>query len=125
MMQRLMLRDEALHLKSSVNVILRHADLSTTERYLGKVNDTEAIRWIEAFFGEICLCEYRYYWSRSRPVAFTTVKLLWEVVQTEMEIEIAIEIAIGLGIGIEFCISESQGIFISSTRSYPRCSFAG
>ncbi len=28
-------------------VILRHADLSTTQRYLGKVNDSEAIRWIE------------------------------------------------------------------------------
>ena len=32
-------------------VILRHADLSTTQRYLGKVNDTEAIRWIEALYG--------------------------------------------------------------------------
>ncbi len=28
-------------------VYLRHADLSTTQRYLGKVHDTEAIRWIE------------------------------------------------------------------------------
>ncbi len=28
-------------------VILRHADLSTTQLYLGKVNDTEAIRWID------------------------------------------------------------------------------
>ncbi|RPH39887.1 MAG: site-specific integrase [Desulfobulbaceae bacterium] len=28
-------------------VILRHADLSTTQRYLGKVNDTETTRWIE------------------------------------------------------------------------------
>jgi integrase len=28
-------------------VILRHANLSTTQRYLGKVIDTEAIRWIE------------------------------------------------------------------------------
>jgi hypothetical protein len=25
-------------------VILRHADLSTTQRYFGKVNDSEAIR---------------------------------------------------------------------------------
>jgi len=32
-------------------VILRHADLSTTQRYLGKVNDSEAIRWIETLFG--------------------------------------------------------------------------
>jgi integrase len=32
-------------------VILRHADLSTTHRYLGKVNDTEAIRWIETLYG--------------------------------------------------------------------------
>ncbi|MBN2331636.1 MAG: site-specific integrase [Deltaproteobacteria bacterium] len=32
-------------------VILRHSDLSTTERYLGKVNNTEAIRWIENLYG--------------------------------------------------------------------------
>lgn len=28
-------------------VILRHANISTTQRYLGKVSDIEAIRWIE------------------------------------------------------------------------------
>jgi integrase len=28
-------------------VILRHANLSTTQRYLGTVSDTEALRWIE------------------------------------------------------------------------------
>ncbi len=28
-------------------VILRHASLSTTQRYLGKVSDAEALRWIE------------------------------------------------------------------------------
>jgi len=33
-----------------VNIELRHADLSTTQRYLGKVNDTEAIRWIETLY---------------------------------------------------------------------------
>ncbi len=32
-------------------VILRHSDLSTTQRYLGKVNDIEAIRWIEKLYG--------------------------------------------------------------------------
>ena len=32
-------------------VILRHADLSTTQQYLGKVNDTEAIRWIATLYG--------------------------------------------------------------------------
>lgn len=32
-------------------VILRHTDLSTTQRYLGKVNDVEAIRWIETLYG--------------------------------------------------------------------------
>jgi integrase len=31
--------------------ILRHADLSTTQRYLGKMNDMEAIRWIETLHG--------------------------------------------------------------------------
>jgi integrase len=32
-------------------IILRHADLSTTQRYLGKVSDHEAIRWIESLHG--------------------------------------------------------------------------
>ncbi len=32
-------------------MILRHADLSTTQRYLGKVSDHEAIRWIESLHG--------------------------------------------------------------------------
>ncbi|SHI15394.1 site-specific integrase [Desulfofustis glycolicus] len=32
-------------------VILRYADLITTQRYLGKVNDTEAISWIETLYG--------------------------------------------------------------------------
>ena len=38
--------------ENTVNkVILRHTDFSTTQRYLGKVNDTEAIRWIETLYG--------------------------------------------------------------------------
>ncbi len=32
-------------------VILRHANLSTTQRYLGKVTDSEAVRWIENLYG--------------------------------------------------------------------------
>jgi integrase/recombinase XerD len=32
-------------------VILRHANLSTTQRYLGKVSDNEAVRWIEKLYG--------------------------------------------------------------------------
>ena len=32
-------------------VILRHANLSTTQRYLGKVSDLEALRWIENLHG--------------------------------------------------------------------------
>jgi len=32
-------------------VILRHANLSTTQRYLGKVSDVEALRWIELLYG--------------------------------------------------------------------------
>jgi integrase len=31
-------------------VILRHANLSTTQIYLGKVPDTEAMRWIENLY---------------------------------------------------------------------------
>ena len=32
-------------------VILRHANLSTTQRYLGKVSDIEAVRWMENLYG--------------------------------------------------------------------------
>ena len=32
-------------------VILRHGNLSTTQRYLGKVSDIEAARWIENLYG--------------------------------------------------------------------------
>ena len=31
-------------------VILRHANLSTTQRYLGTISDTEAMRWIENLY---------------------------------------------------------------------------
>jgi integrase len=31
-------------------VILRHAHLATTQRYLGKVTDVEAMRWIENLY---------------------------------------------------------------------------
>jgi len=31
--------------------ILRHANLSTTQRHLGKVSDVEALRWIENLYG--------------------------------------------------------------------------
>ena len=32
-------------------VILRHANLSTTQRYLGTVSDVEAVRWIDNAYG--------------------------------------------------------------------------
>jgi len=32
-------------------VILRHANLSTTQKYLGKTTDIEAIKWIENLYG--------------------------------------------------------------------------
>jgi integrase len=32
-------------------VILRHANLATTQRYLGKITDVEAVRWIENLYG--------------------------------------------------------------------------
>jgi len=32
-------------------IILRHSNLSVTQRYLGKVSDTEAMRWIENIYG--------------------------------------------------------------------------
>ena len=32
-------------------VILSHTNLSTTQRYLGKVSETEAVKWIENLYG--------------------------------------------------------------------------
>ena len=32
-------------------VLLRHQNLATTQRYLGKVSETEAMRWIENLYG--------------------------------------------------------------------------
>jgi integrase/recombinase XerD len=32
-------------------VILRHSNLSTTERYLGKISDAEAMKWIDNLYG--------------------------------------------------------------------------
>lgn len=32
-------------------IILRHSNLSTTQRYLGKVSDVEAMKWIENIYG--------------------------------------------------------------------------
>jgi integrase len=32
-------------------VILRHTNLSTTQRYLGRVSETEAVKWIESLHG--------------------------------------------------------------------------
>jgi integrase/recombinase XerD len=32
-------------------VIIRHANLSTTQRYLGKVSNVEAVRWVENLYG--------------------------------------------------------------------------
>jgi integrase/recombinase XerD len=32
-------------------IILRHSNLSTTQRYLGKVSDVEAMGWIDNLYG--------------------------------------------------------------------------
>jgi len=32
-------------------ILLRHVHLSTTQRYLGKISDTEALKWIENLYG--------------------------------------------------------------------------
>ena len=31
-------------------VILRHSNLSTTERYLGRISDIEAMKWIDTLY---------------------------------------------------------------------------
>jgi len=33
-------------------IILRHQDLKTTQIYLGKISDTEAIRWMDVLHGK-------------------------------------------------------------------------
>jgi hypothetical protein len=33
-------------------VLLRHQNLKTTQIYLGKVSDSEAIRWMDIFHGK-------------------------------------------------------------------------
>ena len=37
----------AVPLEMESKVILRHSNLSTTQMYLGKIGDTEAMKWIE------------------------------------------------------------------------------
>ena len=32
-------------------IVLRHAHLSTTQRYLGKISDLESLKWIENLYG--------------------------------------------------------------------------
>jgi integrase len=32
-------------------VLLRHSNLSTTQKYLGKISDAEAMRWIDNLHG--------------------------------------------------------------------------
>ena len=32
-------------------ILLRHVHFSTTQRYLGKISDTEALKWIENLYG--------------------------------------------------------------------------
>jgi len=32
-------------------ILLRHSNLSTTQRYLGKISDVEAMRWIDNLHG--------------------------------------------------------------------------
>jgi integrase/recombinase XerD len=45
------LREYALKVCNAISkVILRHANLSTTQRYLGTISDVEAIRWIENIY---------------------------------------------------------------------------
>jgi integrase/recombinase XerD len=34
-----------------VKVLLRHSNLSTTQRYLGKISDAEAMRWPDNLHG--------------------------------------------------------------------------
>ena len=39
------------HLEIVSKLILRHANLTITRRYLGKIRDMEAMRWIEKLYG--------------------------------------------------------------------------
>ena len=44
-------RHSATHASRFGVPILRHANLSTTQRYLGTISEVEAIRWIENLYG--------------------------------------------------------------------------
>ena len=47
-------------------VILRHASLSTTQRYLGKDSDVEAMRWIERVKGCLLFCLNAFLYSNTK-----------------------------------------------------------
>jgi hypothetical protein len=44
--------DQVFPIEIVSKVILRHANLSTTQRYLGKFSDAEGFRWIENLYGQ-------------------------------------------------------------------------
>jgi integrase/recombinase XerD len=37
--------------RDHLKIIFRHSSLSTTERYLGKISDVEAMKWIDNLYG--------------------------------------------------------------------------
>ena len=45
------LRFIAEHPKIVSKVLLRHSNLQTTQKYLGKISDLEAMRWIDKLHG--------------------------------------------------------------------------
>jgi integrase len=38
-------------IETILKLILRHSNLSTTQNYLGKISDSEALKWIETIYG--------------------------------------------------------------------------
>jgi len=50
-LRKLFKEQRAIHWKIVSKIILRHSNLSTTQRYLGKVSDIEAMRWIDSIHG--------------------------------------------------------------------------
>ncbi len=38
--------------KAQSQLLLRHQDLKTTQMYVGKISDTEALRWMDVLHGK-------------------------------------------------------------------------
>ena len=50
-MRNIILQIKDPYRNRELKVILRHSNLATTQRYIAKINEQEALRWIESLYG--------------------------------------------------------------------------